>query len=44
MHADAPSIPEDTLIPEFPSWIILPLFVMATLAVVIYKNRLKKKS
>jgi len=29
-------------IPEFPSWIILPLFVIATLAVVIYRNRLRK--
>jgi len=30
-------------IPEFPSWIILPLFVMATLAVIMYKKRLPKK-
>lgn len=30
-------------IPEFPSWIILPLFVIATLVVLIYRNRLRKK-
>jgi DMSO/TMAO reductase YedYZ molybdopterin-dependent catalytic subunit len=30
-------------IPEFPSWIILPLFVMATLTVIMYKKRLPKK-
>jgi hypothetical protein len=32
-----------TTIPEFPSWIILPLFVMATVAGVICKNSLRKK-
>jgi hypothetical protein len=31
---------EYSVIPEFPSWIILPLFVIATLAIVIYRNRL----
>ena len=31
-------------IPEFPSWIILPLFTITTLAVIIYRNRLRKKS
>ena len=31
-------------IPEFPSWIILPFFVIATLAVIIYRNRLGRKS
>jgi len=30
-------------IPEFPSWIILPLFVIATLAVIICRNRLRRK-
>jgi hypothetical protein len=30
-------------IPEFPSWIILPLLVTATLAVIICRNRLGKK-
>jgi hypothetical protein len=34
---------EYSVIPEFPSWIILPLFVIATLAIVIYRNRLGKK-
>jgi len=29
-------------IPEFPSWIILPLFLTATLAVTIYKKKLTK--
>jgi len=32
------------LIPEFPSWIILPLFVTATLAIVIYRKKLKTVS
>ena len=31
---------EPTFIPEFPSWIILPLFLMATFVVVIVKKRL----
>ena len=30
-------------IPEFPSWIILPLFVIATLAVIMYRKRLPKR-
>ncbi len=30
-------------IPEFPSWIILPLFLTATLAVIIYRKKLTKK-
>ncbi len=30
-------------IPEFPSWIILPFFIVATLAVMIGKNKLRKK-
>ncbi|MCJ7623410.1 MAG: hypothetical protein MUO76_07890 [Anaerolineaceae bacterium] len=29
-------------IPEFPSWIILPMFVMATLAIIIGRKRLTK--
>lgn len=33
----------ETSIPEFPSWIFLPLFVMATLSVIIYRKRLPKK-
>ena len=31
------------LIPEFPSWIILPLFVIATLVVLIYRKRITKE-
>ena len=31
-------------IPEFPSWIILPLFLMATFVVVIAKKRLSKRN
>jgi nitrous oxidase accessory protein len=31
---------EPTIIPEFPSWIILPLFLMATLSAIIVKKRL----
>jgi len=30
-------------IPEFPSWIILPLFVTATLVVIIYRKKLTKQ-
>jgi hypothetical protein len=30
-------------IPEFPSWVILPLFVTTTLIVILYKNRLSRK-
>jgi nitrous oxidase accessory protein len=32
-----------TAIPEFPSWTLLPLFAIVTLAVVICRNRLRKK-
>lgn len=31
-------------IPEFPSWTILPLFLMATLAVIIYKKKITSAS
>jgi len=31
-------------IPEFPSWVLLPLFVAATLLIVFYKKRLPKTS
>ena len=34
---------EHGIIPEFPSWIIMPLFTVATLAVIIYRKRLTKK-
>jgi DMSO/TMAO reductase YedYZ molybdopterin-dependent catalytic subunit len=37
-----PAIP-DPAIPEFPSWIILPLFVTATLIVIISKKKLSQK-
>jgi len=30
-------------IPEFPSWIIMPLFIVATLVVMMFKNKLSKK-
>jgi len=30
-------------IPEFPSWIILPLFIVATLVVMMFKNKLSRK-
>jgi len=30
-------------IPEFPSWTILPLLLVATLVVIIYKQKLPKK-
>jgi len=32
------------VIPEFPSWIILPLFLTATLAIIICKQRLTKNT
>ena len=31
-------------IPEFPSWFFLPLFIIAALAVIIYRNRFRRKS
>jgi hypothetical protein len=31
-------------IPEFPSWIILPLLLTATVMVTVYRNRLKQKT
>ncbi len=34
---------ETRAIPEFPSWTILPFFSIATLAVIIYRNRLKRR-
>jgi hypothetical protein len=48
MDIDATNIENFTIIveqdldsiPEFPSWIILPLFLIATLSVIIIKNRL----
>jgi len=30
-------------IPEFPSWIILPLFIVATMVVMMFKNKLSRK-
>ena len=32
-----------TVIPEFPSWIILPLFLASTLCVIIAGNKIRKK-
>ena len=34
--------PTDSPIPEFPSWIILPLFLTATLIGIIYKKRMSR--
>ena len=34
---------DNVVIPEFPSWIILPLFLIATVVVIIYRNRLRRK-
>jgi len=31
------------VIPEFPSWIILPFFLLATAVVIVYRNRLRRK-
>ncbi len=31
-------------IPEFPSWIILPLFLIATVVVTVYRNALRRKT
>jgi parallel beta-helix repeat protein len=35
---------ETSVIPEFPSWIILPLFLTATLFVIVFKKRLFRQS
>lgn len=32
------------IIPEFPSWTVLPMLVMITIAVIICRNKLKRKS
>ncbi|GAI22783.1 unnamed protein product, partial [marine sediment metagenome] len=32
------------VIPEFPSWILLPLFVTATMTAIIYRKRLTKET
>lgn len=34
---------ESSIIQEFPSWVILPLFLLATLLVTIYRKRLHRK-
>ncbi len=31
-------------IPEFPSWIILPLLIVVTLVVIIFRNKIRKKA
>ena len=37
--------PEDIdIIPEFSSWFILPIFLIANVVIIIYRNRLKKAS
>jgi hypothetical protein len=42
--ADSSQIQVHTaVIPEFQSWMILPLFVIATLAVLVWRNRLKRR-
>jgi parallel beta-helix repeat protein len=38
----APSVPEDLLTPEFPSWAILPLVLAATVLIVVCRKRLIK--
>lgn len=35
--------PNEYEVPEFPSWIILPLFIAVSLAVIIYRKKLTKK-
>ena len=32
----------EILIPEFPSWILLPLFLISTLAVTVYRRKMKR--
>lgn len=34
---------ETQVIPEFPSWIIIPLFIIATVVVIIYRNSLRRQ-
>jgi hypothetical protein len=46
-NSKAPSIPTESLtaqIPSFPSWTILPLFLIATLSVIIVRKKLVKTS
>ena len=35
---------EEGIIPEFPSWIILPLFLAATLSAILFKKRILHQS
>ena len=35
---------ENGIIPEFPSWIILPLFLIETLAITVCRKKMKKGS
>ena len=48
-YGDADNYPlmepvDDTLIPEFPSWIILPLLLIATVVATVYRNALRRKT
>ena len=38
------SVAESAVIPEFPSWTILPLVLMGTAVVAVYKKKLTKQS
>ena len=44
-HYDADNYPlvESSIIPEFPLWTILPLLIVASLVVLVVRNRLAKK-
>ena len=41
-YSNEANLPGGGIIPEFPSWIILPLFLIATIVVTVYKKKLTK--
>jgi len=42
-HDSSNNTVSDNIIPEFPSWIIIPLFIIATVVVIIYRNSLRRQ-
>jgi len=41
-HNETTNLTQSPSIPEFPSWISIPLFLTATLVVILYRKRMKK--
>jgi parallel beta-helix repeat protein len=43
-NIDSNPLMEPLVIPEFPQWLILPLFITATLLVIVWKQKLKRST